>query len=410
MSNQKIKHAGIVPLIGGLMLGSMEAYGTQPEYLLSYSPFGANDEHIVKYLREKRGWKGDYTVLDAEGYENFVPEQTVDVVSAVCPCAGLSSLSTSSGSDNPKNEWMLTTCEYVLGKIKPKVFWGENAPRLATKIGAKVRESMMALAEEHGYTFMIYQTKSLLHGVPQIRDRTFYFFFKEEHKVPVFPFVNLERPTIEELLRSVEGREDDELVRKDIPSEDLFYRFLLEETMGGMTHVEYAEHIDATTTAIGNFETLTGKTLGDLAEWSQENGFPEKVYTSLMAKHKKLMSGGGIMRKGTTVPKDYIGAFVGHMPTSITHPDEDRYLTVRECLAIMKMPDDFELINPKRQLNHICQNVPVSTAASVAGMVKQYLAGECEVLDADYAMIDNRNQRVHSVGLFEKSSLDSFIQ
>ena len=46
------------------------------------------------------------------------------------------------------------------------------------------------------------------------------------------------------------------------------------------------------------------------------------------------------MRKTTEIPKDKIGAFVGHMPTSLAHPDEDRYLTVREALSIMKLPND----------------------------------------------------------------------
>ena len=60
-----------------------------------------------------------------------------------------------------------------------------------------------------------------------------------------------------------------------------------------------------------------------------------------------------IMRKTTEIAKDYIGAFVGHMPGCVTHPDEDRYLTIRECLHIMGMPSDFQLQGGKKNLNMI---------------------------------------------------------
>ena len=61
----------------------------------------------------------------------------MDYVNAVCPCAGLSTLNRSKlrGSDNAANEWMIKSGEYVLGRIKPKVFWGENAPGLFSDRG-----------------------------------------------------------------------------------------------------------------------------------------------------------------------------------------------------------------------------------------------------------------------------------
>ena len=47
-----MKHASIVPLIGGETLGQMAAFGTKPDYLLSYSPFSNNDSHLVNYLKD----------------------------------------------------------------------------------------------------------------------------------------------------------------------------------------------------------------------------------------------------------------------------------------------------------------------------------------------------------------------
>ena len=38
----------------------------------------------------------------------------------------------SRGSDAVQNVWMINSANFVLTKIRPKVFWGENAPGLFT--------------------------------------------------------------------------------------------------------------------------------------------------------------------------------------------------------------------------------------------------------------------------------------
>jgi site-specific DNA-cytosine methylase len=107
----------------------------------------------------------------------------------------------------------------------------------------------------------------------------------------------------------------------------------------------------------------------------------------------KLASGGNIMRRELYIPKDYIGAFVGHVPTAMIHPKKDRYLTYRECLNIMGLPQDFNLIDPKKNLNHVCQNVPVSTAKDMADCVKDYLDGNItKWVEQDFMIQDNHKQ------------------
>ena len=97
-----MKHAGIVPLIGGEILASDDAYGKMPEYLMTYSGFMGNEEHLIKHYKEK-GYDIPYHVLD----ENpGVKLENVDVVSSVCPCAGLSTYHNSHGEQNENNQWM----------------------------------------------------------------------------------------------------------------------------------------------------------------------------------------------------------------------------------------------------------------------------------------------------------------
>ena len=97
-----MRHAGIVPLIGGEILASDDVYGKMPEYLMTYSGFTSNEEHLVKHYKEK-GYDIPYHVLD----ENpGVKLENVDVVSSVCPCAGLSTYHNSHGEQNENNQWM----------------------------------------------------------------------------------------------------------------------------------------------------------------------------------------------------------------------------------------------------------------------------------------------------------------
>ena len=47
-----IKHASIIPLIGGETIGAERAFGTLPDYFISYEAFWANDRHIINYYDE----------------------------------------------------------------------------------------------------------------------------------------------------------------------------------------------------------------------------------------------------------------------------------------------------------------------------------------------------------------------
>jgi len=154
-------YASIVPLIGGETIAMQNVFGSRPEYILSYEGFQNNDQHIVEYYKNEV----PYHVIR----DDRIPDvPSVDVINTVCPCAGLSSLSVTSSSDAAANDWMRTSARHVLGTLKPQVFWGENAPRLASKMGEPVVKDLREIAEEFGYSFTIYKTKSILHGLSQV--------------------------------------------------------------------------------------------------------------------------------------------------------------------------------------------------------------------------------------------------
>ena len=395
-----MKWASIVPLIGGESIAMENIFKSRPEYILTFDGFQANETHL-------RNWYNDevpYLNL-SQGESPDLKE--VNIINTVCPCAGLSSLSPSASSNNPMNDWMYKSAEYVLTEIQPDVFWGENAPRLASKMGEPVVKRLRKIAAENGYTFSICKTKSILHGLSQVRDRTFYFFWKGS-QIPLFDYHFEEPSMIADDIRAVVKDDNDPmsqiLCNERTPSEDPYYRYILEELEGGITHKEFSAKITRTTNVQDYIEQHTDyRTVG---KWMRENGYDNVAKKCDRAYHK-LKAGGNIMRKGVEIPKDKIGAFVGHMPTSLTHPDEDRFLTVRESLSLMKLPSDFQLLNAKRSLNHICQNVPVTTAEWPARMIKKYFEGNLDMIDTQFLIQDNKKRSFE----YEKNhvQLDQFM-
>tara|TARA_Y100000389_G_scaffold189646_1_gene213638 strand:+ start:994 stop:2190 length:1197 start_codon:yes stop_codon:yes gene_type:complete len=397
-----MNYASIVPLIGGETIAMQNVFKKKPEYILSYDVFKANDNHLVEY------YKGEvpYHLLGDNRSYNL---PSVDVINTVCPCAGLSSLNTSASSDAAANDWMSTSANYVLGTLKPKVFWGENAPRLASKMGEPVVEGLREIGKRNGYTFSLYKTKSLLHGLGQVRDRSFYFFWKGQ-KVPQLSYIKRKHQKIEDTIRSTNNNSDDPmnvLTNTSTPSHDPYYRYVLEELEGGITHNEFQNKINKSYDVLHYIEDKR-VTYNEVSKWMSSNGF-EKQAVRCKVMHEKLASGGNIMRRGVYIPKNYIGAFVGSAPTKLTHPDIDRHLTIRECLNIMGLPQDFILQGGLKNLNHICQNVPVTTATDMATEVLKFCDGRLDnqLWDQDFMVQDNKNESIISEN--KPLQLDEFM-
>ena len=392
-------YASIVPLIGGETIAMQNVLGKKPEYILSYEGFEANDKHLLEHYENKV----PYHLIKGDQLPNV---ESVDIINTVCPCAGLSSLSPSSSSESATNDWMRTSAEYILGSVSPTVFWGENAPRLASKMGEPVVKDLREIGQQHGYSFSIFKTKSILHGLSQVRDRAFYFFWKGK-KVPVFEYINRKHQKIEDAIRSV-GRDPSDpmnvLTNDAKPTDNAYYSYTLYKT--GKTHQEFQQSISRTTNPLEWI--YKNNSLLEAAKWMDTNGY-EKEAAKCRRKHEKLASGGNIMWHNIEIPKDYIGAFVGHRPTSLTHPDEDRFLTIRECLSLMALPSDFLLQGGRKNLNHICQNVPVTTAMDMAAEVVAFVEGRSDnrLIETNFLVQDNKSRDID----YKKSSvqLDEFM-
>lgn len=395
-----MNYASIVPLIGGETIAMENVFGKRPEYILSYTDFIANDSQLLNHYNNSI----PYLLLD----KGDTAPSRVDVVNTVCPCAGLSSLSPTSSGDSNTNDWMVKSAEYVLESIQPTVFWGENAPRLASRMGEPVVGKLREIGRKNGYVFSIYKTKSILHGLSQVRDRSFYFFWKG-NSVPILSYYNRPYTKIEDQIRSSATNEPDPMFEqvnnKQKPSDNPYYQYVLEEMHGGITHPEFFQQIEKTTNPLHYIEDK-GVSYKDVGVWMAERGH-QKLSEKCNYMFDKLSAGGNIMRKMTEIGKDRIGAFVGHFPHTLCHPDEDRYINTREALDIMKMPKDFILQGGLKNLNMICQNVPVTTATDMAENVKGFLGGDMQMIEAEYVLQDNKTRSYN----IEKApnTLEAFI-
>ena len=173
----------IVPLIGGFTLGAESASSKKPKALISYPPFAGNDSQIIHH------YSNDVPYVSLPDDESDIqkllePYKNISIVTSTCPCAGLSQLNSSKSGDKARganatqNQWMYRSTEHVLKYIEPKVLVGENAPALFTNSGAQVAENLAAIGKKYGYSFTLLKTTTSLHGIPQNRQRTFYFFWR----------------------------------------------------------------------------------------------------------------------------------------------------------------------------------------------------------------------------------------
>lgn len=409
--NNEITHAAIVPLIGGMTLGTMQALnGKLPEYIISYKAFAGNDSHFINHLRTKEGWSGDYVLLDDEVNESYKPTKQVDIVGTTCPCAGLSSLSVTSSADSLVNEWMYKTAEYTLKNLQPKVFWGENAPRLFTSSGKKVADRLYNIGQENGYSLNLYFTQSTLHGLAQKRPRTFYFFTKGD-QTPIFKYYRRPMQPIEDILQMESSPEDsmNVLVNKENPSDNPWVAYCMYKS-GSKTLKEYYDKIDESTNCIVQSDLISNNLL-DVADWMDENEFPSKFSKRVRAMKQKTDDNKGYWAHGVTMPKGKIPSLIGVMPYSLINPYKNQFLTIRDCLRIMKMPENFDLYgeNPLRSVNTICQNVPVSTAGDMASNILDYLNGNCDMANGTYLKQNNVSMKHDIIVKNESSLLESFF-
>ena len=63
------------------------------------------------------------------------------------------------------------------------------------------------------------------------------------------------------------------------------------------------------------------------------------------------------------VPESNVPVITNRKVSALTHPTEDRYLSLREIISMMGLPEYFEVA--KEDLQAVCKGVPCRTAEGV---------------------------------------------
>ena len=379
----KIKYAGIVPLVGGMMFGAEKALGHKPEFILSYPAFLGNDKLLTDYWPEV-----PYHLIDDSTNELpadlILPE--IDFVSALCPCAGLSQLNNGKkrGAEAPQNDWMYKSTEFILEKLKPKVLWGENAPGLYGPIGIPVAERLRVIGKKYGYSMSILRTSTLLHGVPQNRKRAFYFFWKSE-KAPILNWVKKEKPEIADFLKGIEDRLDpaEKILRtQELQNDPLYiwmkrefgdWRAFMREKKGSMMDV-----------------MINSGKADEYISWIKE-AYPDHVKRAEHALFKRS-NGMGFWDSSPFLPTECTGALTGARMNAI-HPTEDRIFMKQELMYFMGLPVDMK-VPSNDEMGKMFQNVPSATVSDWVGEIVKFINGDLKKSEFEFFRQDNMAQRI----------------
>lgn len=390
--NPTLKWGSIVPLIGGFTVGSKLATNQDPDFILSYGAFGDNDALCKNYFNQV-----PFQLIDDE--ETLPsPEiySAIDFINTTCPCAGLSMMnaSASRGANAPQNQWMFKTANFVLENLRPRVFFGENAPGLYTNLGKEVADKLYEIGKANGYSFSMIRTNTALHGIPQRRVRTFYFFW-DSATAPIMNWYQRESNHWLDYLREIpfdaslqEGVSDKtvdvsyQYLKSKLPAEKLF--------------------INRSTVEIILSEGL----FDDYVNFLESKGLEDDAKKIGYIKAKLDMGKGfwnsfpHLLDKNDAIS----GPVTGRSMDRIIHPTEQRTFTYREYMHLMGLPHDFQLIDPKKDLNKIAQNVPTCTARDMTLEVMKYLNGELKLSESDYLRQDNTTQKTEIPKVIPKAT------
>jgi site-specific DNA-cytosine methylase len=366
-----MKHAAIIPLVGGAVIGAKKALKTDPEYIASWSAFAKNDYYCREYFK--------YVPFHMIDGSNKIPKlPKVDIITCVPPCSGLSNATTGTrGCQAPQNQHMLNVAEFGMAVGTPCILI-ENAPVLYSPGGYEFFVRFVPLAQKYGYSIQLYKTSSILHGLPQNRVRSFVMLWKGKTQ-PVLNWINepytpMEKWPVEKGEPVFAGKASDD------------------------------EVVDQVLNLFGGYK--------ELYKWMKENGGGTKTGFNLVRqfnpawpklkwrehRYKTLFERAtrkAVLDVTPTFVQDHTNALMWKVTTYMVHPTKDRFINTRELMSLMGLPKDYPTI-PKKDMNKIFQNVPVNTVATLVSEIQAALDNKRLWVKVPFMRANNIKQQIES--------------
>jgi site-specific DNA-cytosine methylase len=392
---KNIKYAILQPLTGGAAIGTENAVGHSPEFMISYPGFdtpkydkdgnlvdAGNEYFLLEYFKKHNKsvpyYQFDRTpfqddsdlnpkllqegnVVDHPDYSN------IDLVVAVPVCAGLSGASTASVErKNTCNNNMLYLAKYTLNVIKPKIYIFENAPRLMGTTGELIRSKLEDIAKKAGYSVAYYKTNTYWHDNCQDRPRTFVYFFRGDGNRKGAPELGFEHGhvSVSEFLSRIPS---DATANVQMPKLEMCTSMY--DYFKNLYGEEWRSHVKSRSLIS---ELVRINKLDEWNEFAQKSGISDKGKKSIdhLVKHiyDKAKDGKGFYETTFTVTtEDKVPAAMFKTIPYALHYKEDRLYTLREWMSVMGMPYDFEMPGDiTKTFRKIGQNVPARTMQFIA--------------------------------------------
>ena len=396
----KYKHVSAVPLIGGFPIAASNVLGSQPEAIFSFSAFLANDSLYLNYLKEKSidvpyyQLDKNFDVSICEKYKN------IDIVTSIPPCAGLSmsaQLSPEKRLASKVNDWMYKCAEFILDKIKPKIYVFENAPGMFTSVGCNCRDNLKDIALKYNYSINFFKTDTMLHGIPQHRPRTYVIMCKTKY-APILNFIKKDRLNLVDYLQIIPefATLQDKYVCDDydITNYDIT-QFLTLKYGEDWRRVllDFKEHIGSYDFLLENDLMLEFK---DYVETREE--VDQKCLRDVIHIIKKISMGKRfrITHKVLLLDKYYVCAVIGELMERNVHPIKNRRMNIREYMHLMAMPHDFQIYD-KKDYTKLTQNAPVTTCEDIIKECVAIIEGKRPYSTEKFVMQNNIKQTIDIV-------------
>jgi len=366
----------VIPLIGPFIIAAKQL-GWDIKQSYSFFGFERNEQHInfndsgqtVKYLNEEFPTiveeisPSSKMSIFKEACKNI--DQT-NIIASVAPCAGLSLLNSCSsevsqkgrGANAKQNDWIYGAVKFYLA-TDSDVFVLENAPALASHIGKPIIDNIIRICEENGYNrkIQLVRTTTINHGLPQNRRRSFLFIHKNKNFIKLTNKKHVSI-SIENYLKSIKKTDDDFSIADNLEYSRIWMKFLIEHPWILNDVAESKKDVKEASLSI--WPHIIDKIYPAHPEIF--DNFPQ-LKNEYEAKRKKLDSGHGYWDGSPVYLKGKINAIISKNAFRFLNPlDTTKYLTFNEMKALMGFPADFKLVNPIKNFNHICQNVPIPTA------------------------------------------------
>ena len=412
--NRKIKWGCIQPLTGGMYLGAENAIGHPADWIISYPGLTdikktkkgtisnvGNEYNLLMYLKKHNRLPkykvfnkkpfinndiNEVELIDVEGWSTGdINLENTDIVVSVPVCSGLSQATIA--KDDTKDERncnMIWKAKFALGVVKPKVYIFENAPLLFSGNSAQhVRETLIDIANNYGYSLIFYKTDTKLHFNCQRRPRTFVIFVKGQG-APEMLYENMPIDLVEYMEKLDKNSSQQECVNMN-SIDVVLYDYIKYKYGENYRETSYHWTLD---NIIKN--NLWEDFYNYVDNYDCSEDVKEKVkhlcdhvqYKLSLGKNFYVLVPSITNKNSKTIP----ACMFKTIPTLI-HYNEDRLYTIREWLHLMGHPSDFELYGDIN-VNYpkIGQNVPVRTA--------QWIVSEAVRLISNWDSLDRNNKNV----------------